>query len=95
MRCLVQRARRHLPRDLPAVGDCGARGDSATADAVSTRLAPIWALFATYGSFRVTAALATLSGLLPADAVYAPVRPMSGAARREVGDALRAVGPLA
>lgn len=69
-------------------------GDDVSAREMSARLDPIWALFAKYGSFRVTAALATLSGSLPTDAVYAPVRPLSGSEREEVAAALRAIDLL-
>lgn len=79
---------------VPEGVSIGISGDDVSAREMSARLDPIWALFAKYGSFRVTAALATLSGSLPTDAVYAPVRPLSGSEREEVAAALRAIDLL-
>lgn len=83
-----------FPSICRQLSNAARNGDDVAAQDVSTLLAPIWALFARHGSFRTTGAIATLSGLLPADAVYAPVRPLTGGARREVESALRTIGPL-
>lgn len=69
-------------------------GDARAALARSEELAAIWELFARFGSFRVTAAIAALSGIVDQDPVYAPVRPLSGPDREAVAAALATVGRL-
>jgi 4-hydroxy-tetrahydrodipicolinate synthase len=66
-------------------------GDADRARALSDRLAPLWDLFAAYGSLRVVATIAGLLGLTAAQNLPAPVRGLDEASRNEVGDALRRI----
>ncbi len=63
-------------------------GDVERASALSEELAAVWALNLKRGSFRVAAALATMTGRTSEDAVYAPVRALAGADRDAVEHAL-------
>lgn len=82
-----------FPRACVDIAASALAGDSDQALALSAGLDPIWALFARYGSFRAIAAIATITGLLPGDAVHAPVRPLAGADREVVAEVLGRVGP--
>lgn len=67
-------------------------GDAERARALSDEFAAVWDLNLTRGSFRVAAALATLSGRTSEDAVYAPVQALAGAERDAAERALQTLG---
>lgn len=69
------------------------RGDADEARRLADRLAPIWALFARYGSIRVVAAIAESAGLARPPVLPRPLLPLTGTARDEVEEAVRAVAP--
>lgn len=59
-------------------------GDVAAADAESVRLLPLWALFAEYGSLRVTAAIAEQLGYATASCLPRPILGLDATARARV-----------
>lgn len=61
-------------------------GDAAEAHAQSTRLRPLWELFAQYGSYRVIAAAAEYLGLVGPDSLPRPVLGLSAFARVRVAE---------
>ncbi|MDN7122681.1 dihydrodipicolinate synthase family protein [Nocardioides sp. ChNu-153] len=73
-----------LPRLAVALTRAARAGDVATAEAGAARLAPLWELFATHGSLRVTAALAEHLGLVTAPALPRPLQGLGDADRAEV-----------
>lgn len=73
-----------LPRDALRITRAAQSGDQATAIAESARLAPVWSLFTTHGSYRVTAAIAEHLGLVHADCLPRPVRGLRADARAQV-----------
>ena len=70
-----------LPAPALTITRAALSGDRATATAESVRLAPLWALFAKYGSYRVTAAIAEHLGLVALDCLPRPVRGLGADAR--------------
>lgn len=80
-----------FPKTCLEIAEAALSGDVDRALALTAELEPVWELFARYGSFRVTAALATLTGVLEEDAVYAPVRALAGADREAVAAAVMGV----
>jgi dihydrodipicolinate synthase/N-acetylneuraminate lyase len=74
-----------LPRTAMAITRAALSGNSEAASAESERLQPLWALFAEYGSYRVTAAIAECLELVAMDSLPRPVRGLDGAARTRVG----------
>ena len=73
-----------LPSPALTITRAALSGDHATATAESVRLAPLWALFAMHGSYRVTAAIAEHLGLVAPDCLPRPVRGLDSAARAAV-----------
>lgn len=67
-------------------------GDHAAASAESERLAPLWQLFMTYGSFRVVAAIAEQLQLVAPDCLPRPVRGLDHEARARVSEVVRGLG---
>lgn len=81
-----------LPRECLAITRAATSGDVASACALSDRFAPLWALFAQYGSYRVAAAIAVEFGLVGGDSLPRPVRGLDGQGRAAVTIALDATG---
>lgn len=77
----------------PALAIVGAVRDGRTADPTSEsdRMAPLWALFAEFGSLRVTAAIAEHLGLVPARCLPLPIQGLADGARRRVVDVVDAL----
>lgn len=73
-----------LPDSAVALTRAAQRGDRAEADAIAAPLAPLWELFARYGSYRVAAHLAVLLGMADTVPVRRPVRPLADAAIAEL-----------
>ena len=82
-----------FPRTCVAITEAARSGDADHALSLTAELAPVWDLFARFGSYRAIAAMATLAGELAEDAVYAPVLPLTGQAREMVAAAVAAIGP--
>ncbi|WP_323018588.1 dihydrodipicolinate synthase family protein [Castellaniella sp.] len=59
-------------------------GKPQEATRLSDRLAPLWALFAQYGSLRVTATAAEICGLVGAPSLPLPLKSLEGAARQQI-----------
>ncbi len=64
-------------------------GDAAAARAASDRLAPLWELFAAYGSLRVIAAVAHLLGLTSAQNLPRPLRGLDDTTAQHLAEVLR------
>jgi len=77
-----------LPGHARHIADAALRGERDEALSASAHLDSIWELFDRFGSFRVTAAIATLTGRTESDAVFSPVQGLSGDARDAVRSAL-------
>jgi 4-hydroxy-tetrahydrodipicolinate synthase len=73
-----------LPAATLAISRPAAAGDVAAALAASQRLAPVWDLFAEFGSLRVTAAIAEHLGLAPERCLPLPILGLDDAARERV-----------
>jgi 4-hydroxy-tetrahydrodipicolinate synthase len=65
--------------------------DAAEACRLSDQLAPVWALFGRYGSLRVVAAIAENMGLVGSPNLPRPLLGLTGEARAQVDDAVRAI----
>ncbi|HGM5042992.1 TPA: dihydrodipicolinate synthase family protein [Stenotrophomonas maltophilia] len=78
---------------FPEVGQqitCAAgAGDMATAQALSARLAPLWALYDRFGGIRVVACAAALMGLCAEDCLPRPLLGLHGEERARVAEVLR------
>ncbi|MGJ9374268.1 dihydrodipicolinate synthase family protein [Nesterenkonia sp. CF4.4] len=70
-----------LPTPALKITRAAVSRDHAGALAESTRLEPLWALFAEHGSYRVTAAIVEHLGLAAADSLPRPVQGLDRAAR--------------
>jgi 4-hydroxy-tetrahydrodipicolinate synthase len=70
-----------LPETALRISRAALSGDHALATAESERLEPLWALFRAYGSYRVTAAIGELLGLVAPDSLPRPVRGLTLEAR--------------
>lgn len=81
-----------LPRQARTIVDHALAGSSDLALEASTALEPIWSLFRTYGSLRVTAALAEDLGLVASSALPLPLRSLNSEGRDKVGQAIRKIG---
>lgn len=68
----------------------GGRPEDAAAESI--RLAPLWQLFAEFGSLRVVAALAEELGYVPPRCLPLPILGLDEAARLRVADALTELG---
>lgn len=80
-----------LPELAVALTRAARSGDAAGAEAASTRLAPLWALFSRHGSLRVVAAVAEQLELVPARSLPRPLLGLTDAERREVADVVEAL----
>lgn len=67
-------------------------GRLADAAAESARLAPLWQLFAEFGSLRVTAAIAEQLGLALEGCLPLPIRGLDGAQRRRIAAVVEELG---
>ncbi|YAK90620.1 dihydrodipicolinate synthase family protein [Paenarthrobacter nitroguajacolicus] len=81
-----------LPRQARALVDHALAGRRDLALAASAELEPIWSLFRTYGSLRVTAALAEDLGVVPSSALPLPLRGLDAEGREKVAAAIRQSG---
>ncbi len=81
-----------LPHQARALVDHALAGRRDQALAASSDLEPIWALFRTYGSLRVTAALAEDLGVVPSSALPLPLRGLDSEGREKVAAAIRQCG---
>lgn len=83
-----------LPRQAKAIVDHIQAGRTGPALQASAELEPLWALFRTYGSLRVTAALAEDLGLLGSStsALPLPLRGLDNDGREEVARAISRIG---
>lgn len=71
-------------------GALGSNPLAATAE--SERLAPLWALFARFGSLRVVAAIAEQAGFVSRPSLPLPIRGLDDAARADVADVIQQLG---
>jgi 4-hydroxy-tetrahydrodipicolinate synthase len=78
-----------FPEVALAISRAALTGDMAQARARSDALAPLWDLFKRYGgSLRVIATAAELLGTVTAPCLPAPLRTLTGDARRQVADVI-------
>jgi 4-hydroxy-tetrahydrodipicolinate synthase len=73
-----------LPALALALARSAQAGDAAAATAESQRLQPLWAMFASHGSLRVTAAIAEHLGLVPPASLPRPLRGLNAETRARV-----------
>jgi 4-hydroxy-tetrahydrodipicolinate synthase len=78
-----------LPQQAKTMVDHALAGRSELALQASAALEPVWSLFRTYGSLRVTAALAEELGLVPSSALPLPLRGLDSEGRERVVQAIR------
>lgn len=78
-----------LPRQAREIADHALAGRRDDATAASAALEPVWSLYRTYGSLRVTAALAEDLGLIPSAALPLPLRGLDPDGRSRVAEAIR------
>jgi 4-hydroxy-tetrahydrodipicolinate synthase len=81
-----------LPQQARTIVDHALAGRSDLALEASAGLEPIWSLFRSYGSLRVTAALAEDLGLVPSSALPLPLRGLDSEGREKVAEAIRTCG---
>jgi 4-hydroxy-tetrahydrodipicolinate synthase len=81
-----------LPEHCLDIARAAAAGNADEARALSAKMAPLWALFARYGSYRVTSAVAEDLGLASSPNLPRPVRGLDEEGRRGVAAALAAMG---
>lgn len=75
-----------VPRPALRITRASQAGGAAAAIAESDRLAPLWRLFAEYGSYRVIAAVAEHLGLVGENSLPRPIRGLDARARDHVAD---------
>lgn len=81
-----------LPRQARTIVEHAVAGRSDLALAASAELEPLWSLFRTYGSLRVTAALAEGLGLVPSAGMPLPLRGLDNEGRNKVAEAIGVLG---
>ncbi|MFC6355298.1 dihydrodipicolinate synthase family protein [Luethyella okanaganae] len=81
-----------LPEPALAIARAALGGEAAAATAESDRLAPLWALFARFGSLRVVAAIAEREELVARGCLPLPIRGLDDVARTEVADVIECLG---
>lgn len=81
-----------LPQQARTLVDHAVAGRNDLASAASSDLEPIWSLFRTYGSLRVTAALAEDLGVVPSSALPLPLHGLDSEGRERVAEAIRQCG---
>lgn len=81
-----------LPDKARTIADHALAGRRDLALEASAELEPLWSLFRTYGSLRVTAALAEDLGLIPSGALPRPLRGLDIEGRKKLDQAISAIG---
>lgn len=81
-----------LPQQAKIIVDHAAAGRTDLAREASAELEPLWALFRTYGSLRVTAALAEELGLVPSAALPRPLTGLISEGRSKLAEAIGLIG---
>jgi 4-hydroxy-tetrahydrodipicolinate synthase len=81
-----------LPHQARVLVDHAVAGRIDLALAASSALEPVWSLFRTYGSLRVTAALAEDLGIVPSSALPLPLHGLDSEGREKVAEAIRRCG---
>lgn len=81
-----------LPEPALAITRAAQSGDHAAATAESARLQPLWDLFAEYGSYRVTAAIAECLELVSSDCLPRPVQGLNPQGRAKVAEIIDRLG---
>lgn len=81
-----------LPRQARTIVDHALAGRSDLALEASAKLEPVWSLFRTYGSLRVTSALAQDLGHISSSALPLPLRSLDSEGRDKVAQAIRQIG---
>lgn len=81
-----------LPEQCLAITRAAIAGNADEARALSAKMDSLWALFAQYGSYRVTSAVAEDLGLVSSPNLPRPVRGLDEEGRRGVAAALEAMG---
>ncbi|TFB88346.1 dihydrodipicolinate synthase family protein [Cryobacterium algoricola] len=81
-----------FPHEFVEIAHAAHRGDAELARARADRFAPLWALFASHGSYRVTAAVAEDLGIVGPGILPRPVRGLDPDGRAAVAAALDAAG---
>ncbi|AXG46710.1 dihydrodipicolinate synthase family protein [Photorhabdus laumondii subsp. laumondii] len=77
-----------FPRTALAITRAAKDNDTKTVQMLSATLEPVWRLFKTYGSLRVTAAAAELLGKVTAPCLPFPLKSLSGQPRDQLGTIL-------
>ncbi|WP_147918109.1 dihydrodipicolinate synthase family protein [Ruania zhangjianzhongii] len=80
-----------LPAPALTITRAALSGDHDAATRESQRLRPLWGLFAQYGSYRVTAAIAEHLGLVRESPLPLPIRGLPASARARVADIVAAL----
>lgn len=78
-----------FPEAVQQITCAADNGDMATAQAMSARLAPLWALYDRFGGIRVMACAAALMGLCAEDCLPRPLLGLHGEERARVAEVLR------
>ena len=81
-----------LPEQCLAIARAAIAGNADEARALSAKMDSLWALFAQYGSYRVTSAVAEDLGLVSSPNLPRPVRSLDEEGRRGVAAALEVMG---
>lgn len=81
-----------LPRQAKAIVDHALAGRADLALAASAELEPLWSLYRSYGSLRVTAALAEGLGLIASAQLPRPLRGLGSEGRAKLAEAIRRMG---
>lgn len=81
-----------LPEPAVTITRAAQNGDHEAANAESARLQPLWDLFAEYGSYRVTAAIAESLQLVATDCLPRPVQGLRPQARLRVAEVVDRLG---
>jgi 4-hydroxy-tetrahydrodipicolinate synthase len=81
-----------LPETAKVMADHALAGRSDRALEASANLEPLWSLFRTYGSLRVTAAIAEQLGLVPSPNLPLPLHGLDNEGSLKVADAIRQCG---
>ncbi|MGX9901110.1 hypothetical protein ACW0JT_16865 [Arthrobacter sp. SA17] len=81
-----------LPHQAKTIVDHALAGRHELALKASAELEPVWSLFRTFGSLRVTAALAEGLGIVRSSALPLPLRGLDSEGREKVAQAIRQSG---
>lgn len=81
-----------LPATAKMIADHALAGRGDRALEASANLEPVWSLFRTYGSLRVTAAIAEHLGLISSPSLPLPLHGLDREGRLKVADAIRRCG---